>query len=339
MKKFNLSILIMLVTYNLNAQTKTIGKLIVNDPGFTNLIDLNSKIEVLGEGFVWAEGPVWISENKCLLFSDVPKNTIYKWKEGEEISVFLSPSGYTGNKAYSKEPGSNGLSISNDGYLLACEHGDRRISKMPLSIKGGKVTIADKWEGKRFNSPNDLIQAESGIIYFTDPPYGLPNYVNDTSREIDLFGVYSVDKSGKVKVVVKDLERPNGVAISQDQKYLYVAQSESKNPVIMKYPILKSGGLGKGVVFFDTAELMKSDLPGLPDGLKVDIHGNVFSTGPGGVLVISPLGKLLGRIETGVPTANVAWGEDGSTLFITAQHYLCKIKTKTMGYDIKKASF
>jgi gluconolactonase len=339
MKKLNLILVAMLITHSIHAQIKTIGKIISIDPKFSELISLDSQIELLGEGFVWTEGPVWISGSDCLLFSDVPKNTIYKWKKGEEISVFMNPSGYTGVKPYSNEPGSNGLSISNDGYLIACEHGDRRISKMPLSIKGGKVTLADKWQGKRFNSPNDLVQSDKGIIYFTDPPYGLPNYINDSSREIDLFGVYSVDAKGVVKLLIKDLERPNGVAISPDQKTLYVAQSEPKNPVIMKYPILENGTVGKGTIFFDAMELFKQGLPGLPDGLKVDVNGNVFSTGPGGVLVISANGKLLGRIDTGVPTANLAWGEDGSTLFITAQHYLCKIKTKTIGYGPKKASF
>lgn len=331
MKKQIFYILIMIITYNASAQKPKIGKVISLDPVLQTLIDPNEQLEILGEGFEWSEGPIWVKDGNYLLFSDVPMNVIYKWKEGEKITEFLRPSGYTGIMPYSNEPGSNGLTLSNDGKnLIACEHGDRRITQMPLAGKGGKFTLADTWEGKRFNSPNDIVQAKSGQIYFTDPPYGLPDYVDDPSREINLFGVYRISNNRKVTLEIKDLTRPNGVALSPDHKILYVAQSDTL-AIIMAYPINPDGSLGKGKLLFDASYLMQQGLKGYPDGLKVDEKGNIFSSGPGGVLIINPKGKLLGRIETGAATANLAWGEDGKTLFITADMYLLKIKTKTKG--------
>jgi gluconolactonase len=331
MKKQILSILIMITTYNTIAQKPKIGKIISNDPSLATLLDINDQLEVLGEGFEWSEGPVWVKNGNYLLFSDVPTNIIYKWKEGEKITEFLKPSGYTGIMPYSNEPGSNGLTISNNGkHLIACEHGDRRITKMPLEGKGGKFTLADNWDGKRFNSPNDVVEAKSGDIYFTDPPYGLPDFVDDKSREIEYFGVYRISPQRKVTLIIKDLIRPNGVALSPDHKTLYVAQSDVK-AYIMSYPIKSDGNVGKGKLLFDASYLNQQGLKGAPDGLKVDENGNIFSTGPGGIIVLNPQGKLLGRIETGAATANLAWGEDGRTLFITADMYLLKLKTKTKG--------
>jgi gluconolactonase len=319
----------LLISFSSFAQ-KTVGKIISLDPDFDKLVDTSEPITVIAEGYEWSEGPVWIRDGDYLLFSDVPKNTIYKWKNSE-TTVFLSPSGYTGIGRYSNEPGSNGLAVSKDGqFLLLCEHGDRRISKMPLKGLGGKITLADKCNGKRFNSPNDLVEAKNGNIYFTDPPYGLPQYEKDNSRETPLFGVYMIDNSGKTHLIVLDLIRPNGVALSPDQKTLYVAQSDQK-AYIMAYPILPNGLVGKGKLFFDASYLNKEGLKGGPDGLKVDQNGNIFSSGPGGVIILNAKGKLLGRIETGQATSNVGWGEDGSTLFITADMYVLRLKTKTKG--------
>lgn len=309
----------------------TIGKVVRLDPALDVLIPKDARIEVLASGFDWAEGPAWVKDGGFLLFSDVPKNTVYKWKEKDGISVFLQPSGYTGVGEYSKEPGSNGLIINRKGELVSCEHGDRRVSVMPLSA-GGKRTLADNFQGKRFNSPNDIVQHSSGAYYFTDPPYGLPKYVDDPTREIPLFGVYRIGTDGKVSIVVEDLTRPNGVAFSPDEQILYVAQSDPDAAYIMAYSVNADGSLGKGKLFFDATAMGKQGLVGLPDGLRVDVKGNVFSTGPGGVLVISPQGKLLGRIETGEATANCSFGgDDGSTLFLTADMYLCRIQTSTKG--------
>ena len=331
MKSIKTLTLIMITSFGLTAQDKTVGKLVAEDPEFYQLISKNAQIEVLAEGFTWSEGPVWSKEEEYILFSDVPENTIYKWKEGKGLSVFLSPSGYTGKLAYSLEPGSNGLIINKDGELVACEHGDRRLTKMPLNAPGGKFPIADNWEGKRFNSPNDVVQSEDGTYYFTDPPYGLNGRENSKDREIDFFGVYKVDRSGRLKAVIKDLTRPNGVALSPDESLLYVAQSDPEKAVVMAYSILDDGGLGEGKQLFDATPMVKSGLVGLPDGLKTDVSGNIFCTGPGGVMVLSPKGKLLGRIDTGQATSNCAWGEDGTVLYITADMYLLRIKTKTTG--------
>ncbi len=326
----NLPLLILIITLGCFAQQKTTGKLVADDDAFYDYVDKDAKIEVLAEGFIWSEGPVWVKDGGFLLFSDVPQNTIFKWKDDEGLSEFLKPSGYTGIPPYSGEPGSNGLTISNDGELVMSEHGDRRISKMPL-VGGGKFTLADTWMGKRFNSPNDVVQASNGTYYFTDPPYGLPEQQNSALREIDAFGVYKIDTNGNVKMVVKNLTRPNGVALSPDEKTLYVNQSDSNAPYIMAYDIQNNGSLDKGHIFFDATSLLESGLVGSLDGIKVAQDGTIFSTGPSGVLVITPDGKLLGRIETGQRTANCAWGDNGSVLYMTAHNFLMRIQTKTIG--------
>lgn len=330
MKKILLFTAFILVSFISSAQNKYIGQIARLDPSLDNIINNNAKIEVIGDGFLWSEGPVWVKNGGYLLFSDVPANTIYKWKEGEKITAFLKPSGYTGIMPYSDEPGSNGLIINNLGQLISCEHGDRRISAMPLAF-GGKITLADNYMGKRFNSPNDIVQKSNGDYYFTDPPYGMPKKENDPSRETPLFGVYRIGKNGVVSIVIKDLTRPNGLAFSPDEKTLYVAQSDPEKAYLMAYPVLADGKVGKGEIFFDATPMVKQGLKGLPDGLKIDKKGNIFTTGPGGILIISPIGKLLGKIETGEATANCAFGNDGSVLYITADMYLLRMQTKTIG--------
>lgn len=318
----------------ISAQTNypTLGKVIRISPELDKLIATDAKIEVLSSGYQWSEGPVWVKNGGYLLFSDVPANTIYRWKEGDRLATpFLKPSGYTGMGRYSNEPGSNGLIINQKGDLVACEHGDRRVSAMPLEV-GGKRTLADNFQGKRFNSPNDVVQHSSGAYYFTDPPYGLNKHENDLARESDIFGVYRIGTDGKLTVATAELQRPNGLAFSPDEKILYVAQSDPNQAIIMAYPVEKDGSLGKGKVFYDATQVAKEGkLQGLPDGLKLDKKGNLFATGPGGILIISSEGKLLGRIDTNEPTANCAWGNDGSTLYITSNMHLCRIKTLTTG--------
>lgn len=320
-----------LITHNLHSQTKTIGQLIATDNSFFDLIDKNAQIEVLAEGFTWSEGPVWVKDGKFLLFSDVPTNTMYKWQEGTELEVFLKPSGYTGLMPYSNEPGSNGLIINQNGELVACEHGDRRLTKMPLSGHGGKYPISDNWDGKRYNSPNDVVQSQKGTYFFTDPPYGLEGHEENKSREIPYFGVYKVSENQRSELVISDLNRPNGVALSPNEKILYVAQSDPEKAYIMAYDLDQNENPINPRILFDATQMVKDGLKGLPDGLKTDQNGNIFTTGPGGVLVLTPSGKLLGRIDTGQPTSNCNWGGDGSYLYITANQYLCRIKTKTIG--------
>jgi len=215
----------------------TIGQVVRNDARFDKLIPKDAKIEVLASGFVWSEGPVWVKSGNFLLFSDVPQNTIHKWTEKEGLTTFMKPSGYTGVMPYGDEPGSNGLTIDAKGRLIICEHGDRRIAAMPLTGMGGKKTLADNYQGKRFNSPNDVVAHSNGSYYFTDPPYGMPLKEKDPTRETPLFGVYRISPTGEVSLLVSDLTRPNGIALSPDEKTLYVAQSDMAKPVIMAYPI------------------------------------------------------------------------------------------------------
>ena len=344
MKKSALLLLLTSISCCTLAQTPypTIGSIERLDPKLDALLPKDAKLEVLASGFDWSEGPVWIkgsgNTDGYLLFSDVPQNTIYKWSEKEGCKPFMNPSGYTGVALYSGEPGSNGLAVDVKGRLISAEHGDRRISALSLEERaGGKMTLADKYDGKRFNSPNDVAPHSNGSVYFTDPPYGLPEREKDTkTRELTIHGVYRVTPDGKVTLLIDNLTRPNGVAFSPDEKTLYIAQSDPEKPYIMAYPVQADGTVGKGRIFYDASNGVKQNLPGLPDGLKVDKNGNVWSSGPGGILIIAPSqgdapGKLLGMIKTGVATANCAFGSDGSTLYITADMYLIRVKTMTKG--------
>ena len=309
---------------------ESFGTLEVNDPKFLTLIELTSPIQKLASGFDWSEGPVWIKQGGYLLFSDVPSNTVYRWKEGEGVSIYLKPSGYTGTIPRAGEPGSNGLTTDREGRLVLCEHGDRRVGR--VETNGRHIALADRFQGKRFNSPNDLCYKSNGDLYFTDPPYGLEKNVDDPKKEIAFQGVYRLKPSGEITLLTDKMSRPNGIAFSPDEKTLYVANSDPTNAVWMAYDVKPDGSIANGRVFFDSTSMVGPSKKGLPDGMKVDKAGNLFATGPGGVFVFSPDGKHLGTINTGEATANCAWGDDGSTLYITADMYLCRIKTKTRGF-------
>lgn len=306
----------------------TIGQVIREDPALDRLIPRDARIEVLASGIQWCEGPVWIKDGGYLLFSDIPRNSVMKWKEGEGMSLWMKPSGYTGVVDYPPEPGSNGLTVDMQGRVVFCEHGDRRISR--LERDGGKRTLVDNYQGKRLNSPNDLCFRSNGDLYFTDPPYGLPKQLQDPRRELDFRGVYRLSKDGSLSLLTRELGWPNGLAFSPDEKTLYVSQSDPKRAIWMAYPVKEDGTLGPGRVFADVTNLVDK-LPGLPDGMKVDAAGNLFAAGPGGIHIFSPDGKHLGRIETGQRTANCNWGGDGSVLYIAADHYVCRIRTTTRG--------
>lgn len=300
------------------------------DPRFDTLIPRDAALEELGSGFAWSEGPVWDSKAGAVLFSDIPNNVINKWAPGEGVTPFLKPSGYTGKEPFTgREPGSNGLTFDSRHRLVLCMHGDRRVAR--LRPDRTFETLADRYEGKRLNSPNDLVYHSSGALYFTDPAYGLPKTFQDPGRELDFTGVYRLGTDGKLTLLTKELKAPNGIAFSPDEKTLYVAQSDRDRPIWMAYPVNGDGTIGAGRVLADASAASKAGKPGAPDGLKVDEKGNLFATGPGGVWVIAPDGTHLGTIETGVPTANCAWGNDGSVLYITANDKLYRLKTTTKG--------
>ncbi|CAN5329028.1 SMP-30/gluconolactonase/LRE family protein [soil metagenome] len=309
----------------------TIGSVERLDPRLAELVPEGAAIEVLASGFDWVEGPAWVpgdaDADGFLLFSEIPSNTVLKWQEGTDgVETFLHPSGYTGVVDYGAEPGSNGLLIDPDGLLISCEHGDRRLSI--LTKDGGKRTLVDHFEGKRLNSPNDVARRSNGDLYFTDPIYGLPERENDPRRELDFCGVYRLPAgSGTAILLTKELDRPNGIAFSPDEGTLYVAQSDPNNAIIMAFPVKDDGSLGDGTLSFDGTEMVKAGARGLPDGLKVDPAGNLFATGPGGVLVFAPDGAHLGTLATGQATSNVAFGGPGGRhLYITADRYLCRVK-------------
>lgn len=309
------------------ADRRTLGRIERADPRLDRLVPRDAVIEVLAEGFRWSEGPVWDRAEGRVLFSDVPNNVVHAWSEKGGLAAFLKPSGYTGPEGGGgREPGANGLAFDARGRLVLCQHGDRRISR----LEGGRfVPLVERFEGKRFNSPNDLVIAGDGAVYFTDPPYGLARTFDDPGREIGWNGVYRLAPDGRVTVLVRDLKAPNGIGLSPDGRTLYVGQSDGDRPVVMAYDLAKDGAASNGRVFFDTTPLRKNG-PGVPDGLKVDREGNVFTTGPGGVLVLTPKGEYLGTIVTGVPTANCGFGEDG-TLYLTANDILCRVRTTTRG--------
>ncbi len=307
------------------AQTPSIVRL---DPRFDQLVPKDTKLEVVATDIIWAEGPVWDKQGNFLLFSDAPRNSAFKWSAKGGKELFLKPSGYTGSAEFTgREPGSNGLTFDAQHSLILCQHGDRRISR--LGNDGKFITLADHYQGKRLNSPNDLTYKKNGDLYFTDPPYGLPKTFDDPGRELPFAGVYRLGKDGKLTLLTDENKAPNGIAFSPDEKTLYVDDSEKK--IWKAYPVLPDGTLGKGRVFFDASEFSKKGMPGAPDGMKVDIHGNVWSAAPGGLFVIAPDGTLLGRFDLGAPTGNCAWGEDGSTLFVTSNHNLYRVRLNTKG--------
>jgi gluconate transporter len=303
------------------------------DSALDRLIDPGAKIEVLAEGYDWSEGPVWIKDGGYLLFSDVPTNIIHRWKEGEGARPWLKPSGYTSSEPRGGEIGSNGLTLDAQGRLVICQHGDRRVARLeaPLTAPAPRfTTLADRYQGSRFNSPNDLVFHSNGDLYFTDPAYGMEKQWDDPKRELAFAGVFRRDTSGQVTLLTRDMTRPNGLAFSPDEKRLYVAQSDETAAIWRVFDMKPDGAFGGNRVLFDATSMTKSRR-GLPDGLKIDTEGNLWASGPGGILVISPEGKHLGTILTGQATSNCAFGDDGRTLYMTADMYLMRVRLKTRG--------
>ena len=308
-------------------ESKTLGSIDRSDPSLDKIVDPSATIEILSDGYEWSEGPVWVESEKMLLFSDVPKNIVYKWTEKDSIEIYLQPSGYTGQaNSNSKEEGSNGLALSPEGKLVLCQHGDRRLAVLeaPLASPASNfTTIAGDYNGKKFNSPNDVAIRSNGDYFFTDPPYGMPE---DLEQEIPFQGVYKAS-GGAVKLLIDSLTRPNGIAFMPGERTFIVANSDPKKAIWYAFDLDESDSVSNARVFYDATENAGSER-GLPDGLKIDKQGNVFATGPGGVWIFDKSGKILGRIKLPVATANCALSTDEKTLFITADNYLLRLKLR-----------
>ncbi len=297
------------------------------DPVLDDIIAKNAKLQLVARGFNWSEGPVWLPKEQKLLFSDVPENKVYQWSEKEGLSIYLTPSGYTGNKEHSGGKGSNGLALNKDDELILCQHGDRAISKL-VSLSDTKTpvfqNIVNRYKGKKFNSPNDLTFDKKGNMYFTDPPYGLPQ---GDLGEMGMFGVYFYSLQGEIKLVDGDLAKPNGIVVSHDGKTLYVAESNIPKPIIWAYDIINDGIVANKRVFFDPGEIISNSLfKQNPDGIKLDKEGNIFVAAGDGVLIITPEGIHIGTINMGRLTGNCEFTDDYKYLFITADNYLVRVE-------------
>ena len=295
-------------------------------PVVDELLAPQAEIERLATDFVFVEGPVWIddAEEPHLLFSDIPANRVYRWSESAGVTTFIDPvmpeDAKTGGRG-----GSNGLALDGNGRLVLCEHGNRRVAR--LEDDGSRATVADSYQGKRLNSPNDIVFLESGDAYFTDPPYGLAEQDEDPNKEQPHNGIYRLSTTGEVELMFSGQRRPNGIGLSPDENTLYVANSDAEQRTWFAYPIEADGSLGAQEVLLDLTDAMD---PGVPDGLAVDEVGNIWGTGPGGVVIISPSGEHLGTVRTAELPANVGFGSDGY-LYITARTSLYRVKTQVSG--------
>jgi gluconolactonase len=303
------------------------ARVLRRDPGLDGIVPAELRVEKVAEGFEFIEGPVWVRDGSALLFSDPNANTIYSWSEDAGLAVYRAKSGYTGpDIGEYGQPGSNGLTLDRDGRLLINEHGNRRVTR--LERTGALTVLADRFEGRRLNSPNDLVLKSDGALYFTDPPFGLPRSHADPRRELPYSGVFRYAE-GTLRLVSTDLTGPNGLAFSPDERFLYVTNWDENNKVVMRYAVTSDGGLADGHVFFDM-----TGAPGEEalDGMKVDARGNLYVSGPGGVWVISAEGRHLGTIQLPELPANFAWGgPDGATLYMTARHGLYRMRLAVPG--------
>lgn len=315
---------------NKNNEINSIQKIEVFDPEMLTVVDTSSAIEVLADGFSWSEGPLWLKSENMLIFTDVPENKIYSWDEKNGKKLYLYPSGFTINDTRGGTEGANGLALNANNELILCQHGNRVVAKMLTALSSPKDSfqfLAQQFNGKKFNSPNDLHIAKNGDIYFTDPPYGLPGQDQDSIKELGFNGVYKLTKEGVVSLIDSTLARPNGIALSPDEKILYVANSDPEKAIWMKYQFDQNKNIISSAVFADKTSMVATQ-KGLPDGMKISSKGYIFATGPGGVLVFSPDGRHLGTFNTGYATANCALDHDESYLYMTAHNYLMRVKLR-----------
>jgi len=297
------------------------------DPEFSGIVSKNAKAEILADGFLWSEGPVWIEKHKMFIFSDVKKNVIYKWTKESGKQVYLKPSGYTGTTPRGGELGSNGLGLNIKGQLVICQHGDRAVSIMdaPLDKPRPKfIKLALNYKGKKFNSPNDLAFLSNGDIYFTDPPYGLEKNVDDPLKETPYQGVYRISANGKITLLTDTLTRPNGIGFFPGGKTILISNSDPTKAYWYAYDLDKNGLFTNGRIFYSANAAAKT-AAGNPDGLKIDKQGHVFASGPGGIWVFNRAGKLLGKILVNDLVSNCRLSGDEKTLYVTSNHRVLKI--------------
>ncbi|MDP4261431.1 MAG: SMP-30/gluconolactonase/LRE family protein [Bacteroidota bacterium] len=307
-----------------------IGILEKADPALDSIIAPGTQAEIISEGYDWSEGPVWVESQKMLLFSDVPRDTIFKWTEGKRKEVYLTPSGYTDTVKRGGEMGSNGLTLDREGRLVLCQCGNRQIARMDAPIDKPEpkyVSLANSYKGKKFNSPNDVVFNSKGEIFFTDPPYGLEKQMDDPKKEMPYQGVFKVKTNGEVILVTDTLTRPNGIAFLPGEKTLIIANSDPAKPNWYAFDVGDNDQFTHPRIFHSAAGYDKS-LKGLPDGMKIDKNGNVFAAGPGGIWIFNKDGKLLGKYRVPDATSNCALSGDEKTLFITNDMYILRLKMR-----------
>jgi len=301
------------------------------DPAMDAIVPKDWKIEKLAEGFGWAEGPIWVKSGGYLLFTDVPGNKMWKWSEKGGLEKFLDPSGAANpDPKVWREAGANGLAIFDKNSILLADTGSRMIQRLDLKTKK-KTPFATQFDGKKFSSPNDVALMKSGVVFLSDPPYGFVKGDTAAEKEQPFNGVYRVAKDGSVTVIEKELHRPNGVALSPDERTLYVTQSDPGKAIILAFSLDANGNVTGKKLFQDLTDLVGEKSPGLPDGLTVSSDGTIFTSGPGGIIVLSKDGKRLGRISDGKATANCKFGDDGKTLYLTSHDMLARIRLNVTG--------
>ncbi len=312
-------------------QKDTIGKIEVYSKDAASLIDSNASIEIIGRHYQWSEGPVWIASKKMLLFSDVRANTVFSWNMKDTPVAYLSPSGYTDTAVRNGENGSNGLTLDRNGNLLLCQSGNRQVVRMNASLDSPKpsfTVLSSNYKGRKFNSPNDLICDSKGNIYFTDPIYGLPQHENDPSREMNFEGVFKIGIDGKTTLLIDSIQRPNGIALSLDEKILYIGSTDDKHGGWYSYQLDNDGNIVSGKILLDATTLKeKATIKQGGDGFKIDKFGNLFAAGPDGLNIISPEGKLMALIRIyNRPVSNCAFNETKDVVYITADDLVLRVK-------------
>lgn len=326
-----LALILLVLQACTHKKMSSIGSIERLDPALDAIIEKEAQVEIIAEGFAWSEGPLWLEKEQMLLLSDVPNNIVYKWTQEKGKEVYLTPSGYTGAIKRGGEMGSNGLALDQGGKLVLCQHGNRQVASMNAPLEQPKPefsTIADRYNSKRFNSPNDLVYDTKGNLFFTDPPYGLEKNMQDSGKELPFQGVYKVDSSGKLFLLTDTITRPNGIALTSDEAHVIVSNSDSLKSCWYIYDLSADGALINGSIFYDATEARKHK-QGNPDGLKIDKRGNVFASGPGGIWIFNKQGNVLGKIRLREKVSNCAFSANEKTLYITATNYLLRIKMRT----------